>query len=198
MAPGVPLGNELSPLIIVALVSRIPLPVGGKGTSLEHLSQSPLGSSNKMSLLQPILLWSAWGFWDICTLDLGFVFFLIGQGSEEVKWVGEAANMNMNKISRRLFEMVDYITQKCLWVNKKLSLKHFHMSAPEWGASDKAIKPSGTACGISFTAFQLVSYLSYRERCQQVGFSGVQGGIGKDRNPLSTEQANLKNPSRIP
>lgn len=37
--------------------------------------------------------------------------------------MGEVAKVNMNKISRRLFEMVDYITQRCLWVNKKLSRK---------------------------------------------------------------------------
>lgn len=112
--------------------------------------------------------------------------------------MGEVAKVNMNKISRRLFEMVDYITQRCLWVNKKLSRKHSHVNAPESGDSDKAIKPSSTACGISFTTFQLVSYISCAARCQQVGSADVQGGIGKDRQPLSTEQANLKNPSRIP
>lgn len=145
MAPGVPLGHKLVLLIIEVLVSRTPPPVGGKGTSLEHLSQSPLGSSNKMSLVQPILPWSAWGVRDICTLDLFFILFcffphwtrLWGSG------VGISGKGEHEQDSQETLWDVDCITQRCLWVNKKLLLKPSHRNAPEWGDSDKAVKPSG-------------------------------------------------------
>lgn len=84
MAPGVPLGNKLVLLIIEA-----PPPVGGKGTSLEHLSQSLWEVATKCLLSNPScfdLLGVFETFVPLICFSSYFVFFLIGQDSEDAEW----------------------------------------------------------------------------------------------------------------